>query len=77
MLTLNYPITLNRMNPQPEMLPELMLKPTEKTKRVSAMDTIRGISLLGILLMNLTGMGMYFRFGPLECVWRSLTYWEK
>ncbi|MCF0054266.1 DUF418 domain-containing protein [Dyadobacter sp. CY356] len=50
------------MNAQPEMLPELMLKPTEKTDRISAMDTIRGISLLGILLMNITGLGLYHAY---------------
>lgn len=35
------------------------LHPTLKAERISAMDTIRGISLFGILLMNITGFGLY------------------
>lgn len=34
-------------------------KPTSNTQRISSMDTIRGIALLGILLMNITGFGLY------------------
>jgi uncharacterized protein len=36
-----------------------MLKPTATTERISSMDIIRGVSLLGILLMNITGMGLF------------------
>lgn len=35
------------------------LQPTAKSERISAMDTIRGISLFGILLMNIVGFGLY------------------
>lgn len=38
---------------------EQTLQPTIKAERISAMDTIRGISLFGILLMNITGFGLY------------------
>lgn len=34
-------------------------QPTTATQRIYAMDVIRGISLLGILLMNITGFGLY------------------
>ena len=34
-------------------------QPTAKSERIAAMDTIRGISLFGILLMNITGFGLY------------------
>ena len=47
---------------QPETLPELYLNPTEKAQRISSMDTIRGVALLGILLMNITGMGLYHAY---------------
>ena len=35
------------------------LQPTAKSERIAAMDTIRGISLFGILLMNIVGFGLY------------------
>lgn len=35
------------------------LQPTNKSERISAMDTIRGIALFGILLMNIIGFGLY------------------
>jgi uncharacterized protein len=35
------------------------LQPTQKTERILAMDTIRGIALFGILLMNIVGFGLY------------------
>lgn len=35
------------------------IQPTSSTERIGAMDTIRGISLLGILLMNILGFGLY------------------
>lgn len=35
------------------------LHPTQRAERISAMDTIRGFSLLGILLMNIIGFGLY------------------
>jgi len=35
------------------------LQPTAKAERIFAMDTIRGISLFGILLMNIVGFGLY------------------
>lgn len=35
------------------------LQPTAKSERISAVDTIRGISLFGILLMNIVGFGLY------------------
>jgi uncharacterized protein len=35
------------------------LQPTAKSERISAMDTIRGISLFGILLMNIIIFGLY------------------
>jgi uncharacterized protein len=41
------------------MLIQETLQPTTKTERIAAMDTIRGISLFGILLMNITGFGLY------------------
>lgn len=41
------------------MLNEETFKPISTTQRISSMDTIRGIALLGILLMNITGFGLY------------------
>ncbi|MBK7010679.1 MAG: hypothetical protein IPH36_19650 [Saprospiraceae bacterium] len=35
------------------------LSPTEKSARINSLDVIRGISLLGILLMNIVGFGLY------------------
>ncbi|HSR38661.1 MAG TPA: hypothetical protein VLL95_07070, partial [Phnomibacter sp.] len=35
------------------------LHPTYKSERIASLDTIRGISLFGILLMNITGFGLY------------------
>jgi len=36
-----------------------VLKPTEIKERINSVDTIRGVSLLGILLMNIIGFGLY------------------
>src|SRR5580698_4960523 len=33
--------------------------PVEQTERITALDTLRGFALLGILLMNIVGMGMF------------------
>ena len=38
------------------------LKPTLKHARINALDVIRGIALLGILLMNINGMGLPFSY---------------
>ncbi len=36
-----------------------VLTPTTSIERIAAMDIIRGISLLGILMMNIVGFGLY------------------
>src|ERR1700722_3978457 len=33
--------------------------PVSQGERISALDTLRGFALLGILLMNIVGMGMF------------------
>lgn len=38
------------------------LKPTLKHARINALDVIRGIALLGILLMNINGMGLPYSY---------------
>ncbi len=38
------------------------LKPTKNQVRINALDVIRGIALLGILLMNINGMGLPFSY---------------
>ena len=45
------------------MTAQTLLKPTASTERISSMDIIRGVSLLGILLMNITGMGLFKAYG--------------
>lgn len=39
------------------------LQPTQKKDRINSLDVIRGIALLGILLMNIHGMGLPFAYG--------------
>src|SRR5690606_37439662 len=36
--------------------------PTQKKSRINSLDVIRGIALLGILLMNINGMGLPFSY---------------
>lgn len=51
-MTMTYSQTDQVISPQ-------ALKPTTSAQRIQAMDIIRGISLLGILLMNIVGFGLY------------------
>jgi len=37
-------------------------KPVQQSKRINSLDVIRGIALLGILLMNINGMGLPFAY---------------
>ena len=37
-------------------------KPTQRSGRINSLDVIRGIALLGILLMNINGMGLPFAY---------------
>lgn len=57
-----------------------VIQPTSSTERIAAMDTIRGISLLGILLMNILGFGLYKAyFDPTNnggtTGWNLTTWW--
>ncbi len=36
-----------------------VLSPTSKAERINSLDAIRGVALLGILLMNIIGFGLY------------------
>ncbi|GAA4813546.1 DUF418 domain-containing protein [Litoribaculum gwangyangense] len=38
-------------------------RPVDRDQRINSMDIIRGIALLGILLMNITGFGLPFAYG--------------
>lgn len=44
-----------------------VVEPVRGRERIPSIDVLRGVALLGILLM-------IFRFGPVEWLWRSLTY---
>jgi len=37
-------------------------EPTKQKSRINALDVIRGIALLGILLMNINGMGLPYAY---------------
>ncbi|GGZ78621.1 DUF418 domain-containing protein [Algibacter mikhailovii] len=39
------------------------LRPVEQNNRINSLDIIRGIALLGILLMNITGFGLAYAYG--------------
>lgn len=41
---------------------QVHFKPTNQKSRINALDVIRGIALLGILLMNINGMGLPFAY---------------
>jgi uncharacterized protein len=41
----------------------ITFQPTHKKDRINSLDVIRGIALLGILLMNIHGMGLPFAYG--------------
>ncbi|MDU8886568.1 DUF418 domain-containing protein [Yeosuana sp. MJ-SS3] len=43
--------------------PNVDLRPVERGDRINSLDIIRGIALLGILLMNITGFGLAYAYG--------------
>ena len=43
--------------------PNVELRPVERGNRINSLDIIRGIALLGILLMNITGFGLAYAYG--------------
>jgi uncharacterized membrane protein YeiB len=67
--------------------------PTSAKERISILDSLRGLAMFGRLdrheIYYVVGAVWvfqiicsniwlrYFRFGPCEWLWRSLTYWEK
>ncbi|HTF19221.1 MAG TPA: DUF418 domain-containing protein [Chryseolinea sp.] len=44
------------------MIPQSTLTPTVKADRINAIDTLRGVSVCGILLMNIAGFGLYMSY---------------
>ncbi|MFC1661143.1 DUF418 domain-containing protein [Gemmatimonadota bacterium] len=57
--------------------------PTTQTERILSLDVLRGFAVVGILILfavwilQLTLSPWWlarFRFGPMERLWRSLTY---
>src|SRR6187455_596558 len=44
------------------MITQSTLTPTDKANRINAIDTIRGVSVCGILLMNIAGFGLYMSY---------------
>ena len=51
--------------------------PVTSAERISSLDVIRGVALFGIWVFQLIVSPLwlkYYRFGPLEWLWRSLTY---
>ena len=53
-----FPLFTNHIQSIPMSNPS-SLHPTYRSERIASLDTIRGISLFGILLMNITGFGLY------------------
>ena len=43
--------------------PPMELRPVGASNRINSLDIIRGIALLGILLMNVVGFGLAFAYG--------------
>ncbi|WMI67864.1 DUF418 domain-containing protein [Mangrovimonas sp. YM274] len=41
---------------------QTILQPTKSKERINSLDVIRGVALLGILLMNINGMGLPFAY---------------
>jgi len=57
--------------------------PVTNRERIVSIDTLRGVALyvaFSVWLFLLIASPIWlrhFRFGPMEWVWRSLTYWRK
>lgn len=54
---LSEPVTLEKLIAQPPA--EVKARPIERAVRIPSVDCIRGFAVLGILLMNIVGLGMY------------------
>src|SRR4030095_12988133 len=55
-------LTSSTLNPVPPVhaSPEPVARPVSTGERITALDALRGFALLGILLMNIVGFGLYF-----------------
>lgn len=53
---------LTKAGTEPRINPEIELNPTSNTERVHSLDIIRGIAVLGILIMNIVGFGLAFAY---------------
>ncbi|NRB46329.1 MAG: DUF418 domain-containing protein [Saprospiraceae bacterium] len=49
-------------------------QPVKDKERIESLDLLRGFAMLGILLIVSPIWLKYYRFGPLEWLWRSLSY---
>jgi uncharacterized protein len=52
-------VTLAGVSEAPPAAREPAVQPRGRAERISALDTLRGFALLGILLMNIVGFGLY------------------
>jgi len=60
-----------------ELQPAASFGPVDVSKRMAAVDVMRGVALLGIWILQLMVSPIWlrhFRFGPMEWLWRTLTY---
>ncbi len=53
------------------------LSPIAAYERFVSIDVLRGVAVIGLQLILSPWWLSRYRFGPVEWLWRSLTYWKR
>jgi uncharacterized membrane protein YeiB len=75
----NRDLTMSDIGPDNSPVPvdDNGLGPITSNERFISIDVLRGVAVIGLQLMLSPWWLSRYRFGPVEWLWRSLTYWTR